>query len=175
MSGDVRHRDEPTSAMAVRSRNTTVAWYAEVVVFELLDDAEEMDWCELNSPAAAVSIGLSEVGQPEVRRGTTLVFRGEDHVAARDAIESKDASFDGDTMTMEGMVRLATRPATERGWQRAADHDWCVSTVDDGDDCCSSALSAISCPAAATTNGKPVIARNARRNSRPMPTYDSSK
>ena len=53
---------------------------------------------------AAAILGAVAVGHVDLERG----HRHVDLDAARDALESKGVEFDGDTRTIEGMVKLAT-------------------------------------------------------------------
>jgi predicted enzyme related to lactoylglutathione lyase len=86
----------------------SIAWYRDVLGFSILYKMEEMGWCELKSPVHGVNVGLSQVESPEVKGGATLTWGVKDIDAARSALESRDVRFDGDTMTIPDMVRLAT-------------------------------------------------------------------
>jgi predicted enzyme related to lactoylglutathione lyase len=97
-----------TCAMQVTDLKTAIQWYRDVLGFKLLYQMDEMGWCELASPVARVSVGLSQVENPEVKGGATLTFGVLDIDATRKSLESRQVQFDGDTMTIEGMVRLAT-------------------------------------------------------------------
>lgn len=97
-----------TCAMGVADLGKAIAWYRDVLGFELLYQVEEMAWCELKSPVEHVNVGLSQVERPEVKGGATLTFGVTDIDAARRTLESSDVRFDGDTITIPDMVRLAT-------------------------------------------------------------------
>ena len=97
-----------TCSMSVRDLKAAIKWYTEVLGFKLLYHMEEMAWCELQSPVARVNVGLGEAENPEVKGGATPVWGVGDIDAARQYLESHKVKFDGDTMTIEGMVRLAT-------------------------------------------------------------------
>lgn len=86
----------------------SIAWYRDLMGFELLYKMDEMAWCEMKSPVARVNVGLSQVEKPEVRGGATLTFGVKDIDAARAHMEGHGVRFDGETMTIPGMVRLAT-------------------------------------------------------------------
>jgi predicted enzyme related to lactoylglutathione lyase len=108
MPGDMRYKGDLTCAMEVADRRATASWYESVLGFRLLYDAAEIGWCEMASPVENVSVGFSEVESPQVRGGATLVFGVEDIDAARGRLEAQRVRFDGDTMTVPGLVRLAT-------------------------------------------------------------------
>ena len=67
-----------------------------------------MGWCELQSSVARVTIGLSQVEQPEVKGGATLTFGVLNIDDAREKLELQGVQFDGETITIPEMVRLAT-------------------------------------------------------------------
>lgn len=97
-----------TCSMQCADLDKAIAWYTEVLGFEVLYKIDDMGWCELRSPVERVNVGLSQVEAPEVKGGATLTFGVKDIDAARDTLESQDVRFDGDTMTIPDMVRLAT-------------------------------------------------------------------
>jgi len=97
-----------TCSMSVKDLKAAIKWYTEVLGFKLLYHMEEMAWCELQSPVARVNVGLGEAEKPEVKGGATPVWGVTDIDAARKRLEGLKVKFDGETMTIEGMVRLAT-------------------------------------------------------------------
>ena len=97
-----------TCALGVSDLDRSIAWYQDTLGMELQYRMDDMAWCELRSPVARVNLGLSQVEQPEVKGGATLTFGVKDIDQARAALEKASVRFDGDTITIEGMVRLAT-------------------------------------------------------------------
>ena len=97
-----------TCALGVRDLHASIAWYRDVLGFELLYEAGEMGWCELQTPVHRVNVGLSQLENPEVRGGTTLTFGVQDVDQARARLTQRDVKFDGETQTIPGMVKLAT-------------------------------------------------------------------
>jgi len=97
-----------TCAMQCANLDTAIAWYQDVLGFDLLYRVDEIGWCELQSPVARVNVGLSEVEAPEVRGGATPTFGVTDVDSARAALESKGVAFDGETQTIPSLVKLAT-------------------------------------------------------------------
>jgi len=108
MPAKFTYNGDLTCSMAVTDRKATSRWYADVLGFELLYDAAEIGWCEMKSPVMNVSVGFSEVESPEVKGGATLVFGVKDIGAARAELEAKNVRFDGETLEIPGLVRLAT-------------------------------------------------------------------
>ncbi|MCB1184758.1 VOC family protein [bacterium] len=88
--------------------DASLAWYQDVLGFELLYRVDEMAWAELRSPVARVNVGLGQVETPLVQGGATLTWGVADIDAARAALEARDVRFDGETQTIPEMVRLAT-------------------------------------------------------------------
>lgn len=109
--GSARVSSEKRSSPAlsqVSNLDKAVTWYQEVLGFQLLYKLDDMGWAELQSEVARVNVGLSAVEAPQVKGGATLTFGVKDIDASRKLLESKDVRFDGDTLTIPGMVRLAT-------------------------------------------------------------------
>lgn len=79
-----------------------------VLGFELLYHLEEMGWAELKSPVERVNVGLSQVEEHKPEGGSTLTFGVTDIDKARATLEELQVRFDGETLTIPEMVRLAT-------------------------------------------------------------------
>jgi predicted enzyme related to lactoylglutathione lyase len=97
-----------TASMGVADLGKAIAWYSEVLGFTLLYRMDEMAWCEMSTGVARVNVGLSQVEKVSPQGGATLTWGVKDIKAARKALEGRKVRFDGDTMTIEGMVSLAT-------------------------------------------------------------------
>lgn len=98
---------ELTIATQVADLEQAIAWYQEILGAEVLYKVAEMGWAEITSPVAKTAIGLSQVEKPKTF-GCVPVWGVEDIDAARARLESREVRFDGDTVTIPGMVRLAT-------------------------------------------------------------------
>jgi catechol 2,3-dioxygenase-like lactoylglutathione lyase family enzyme len=97
-----------TCALAVRNFDRSAAWYQANLGFELLYKVDEMGWGELKTPVERVLLGLSEVEKVDVKGGPTLTFGVKDIEAARALLERRNVRFDGETLTIPDMVKLAT-------------------------------------------------------------------
>lgn len=87
----------------------SIAWYKEMLGFEVIYRLDDMGWCEITSPVANVTVGLSEVEMPNPGAGgVTLTFGVKDIDKARADLEGKGVRFDGPTQTIPEMVKLAT-------------------------------------------------------------------
>ncbi len=96
-----------TLAIPVSNLDNAIAWYSEVLGCELLYRVDDISWCEMTSPIARVSIGLSAVETPNPG-GPTPTIGVEDIEAARKSLQAQDIKLDGDIMTIDGLVRLQT-------------------------------------------------------------------
>ncbi len=108
MANDLGFDGGLTCAMECADLDKAIKWYEEVLGFSELYRVEEMGWSELASPVEKVNIGLSQVETPAVRGGATLTFGVSNIERARETLESRGVSFDGDTVVYPGMVSLAT-------------------------------------------------------------------
>ncbi len=96
-----------TLAISVRDRHASAAWYGEHLGFELLYHGDEVGWSELRTKTDGVTLGLGEHEEP-APGNSVPVFGVADIDAARSGLEAAGVRFDGDTMEIEGMVKLAT-------------------------------------------------------------------
>lgn len=108
MSSNLGFDGALTCAMQCANLDKSIEWYQDVLGFSLLYRVDEIGWCELESPVARVNVGLSQVESLNVKGGTTMTFGVTDIETARAQLEAKNVSFDGETVTYPGMVRLAT-------------------------------------------------------------------
>ncbi len=95
-------------ALNVTDLDKSIVWYGERLGFELMYKLDEMGWCELSSPVARVTVGLSQVESVEGKGGATLTFGVHNIDAAREELEASDVRFDGATETIPEMVMFAT-------------------------------------------------------------------
>lgn len=101
-----------TLATNVADLDAAIGWYKTHLGFAEIFKVPEAGWAEVATPAEGVSIGLSrraEAGDAApVGSGATPVFGVEDIDAARTELEGKGVRFEGDTVELPGMVKLAT-------------------------------------------------------------------
>lgn len=97
-----------TCALECADLDRSLRWYEETLGFTMIYRIEEIEWCELQSAVAGVTIGLSQVESPQVRGGATLTFGVIDIADARTQLEAQGVAFDGDTIVYPGLVSLAT-------------------------------------------------------------------
>ena len=97
-----------TASLEVSDLDKSIRWYEDVLGFKALYRLDEMGWAEVATEVARVNVGLSVVESPKVQGGATLTFGVNDIDAARKLLEKRDVRFDGDTVTIPDMVKLAT-------------------------------------------------------------------
>lgn len=96
-----------TIAFSVSNRQETAKWYEKHLGFNIVFSVDEAGWTELATNTPGVTIGLGDA--EEINASTTTpVFGVGDCDTARSALEQAGIEFDGDTMEIPGMVKLAT-------------------------------------------------------------------
>ena len=96
-----------TFALSVRDRHASAEWYTKTLGFELRHHIDEAGWSEMATFTPDVILGLGEQGEPDPGNAVP-VFGTPDIDASRKTMEEAGIRFDGETVEMEGMVRLAT-------------------------------------------------------------------
>ncbi len=96
-----------TIALSVRDRHASAQWYNDKLGFTLAYHLDEAGWSELQTKTDGVTLGLGEHTEP-APGNSVPVFGVADIATARKALESAGVKFDGETMTIEGMVSTAT-------------------------------------------------------------------
>jgi hypothetical protein len=76
--------------------------------FKLVYHVEDMGWCELSTGVNRVNVGLSQVEKPNIGLCSKLTWGVTNIDAARKYLEGKKVRFDGPTIELSGMVKLAT-------------------------------------------------------------------
>lgn len=96
-----------TLSLSVKDRHASAAWYLEKLGFEAIYHADDAGWSELATKTPGVTLGMGEQSEPAP--GNVVPVFGTDDIARdRAALEGADVRFDGDTMKIEGMVKIAT-------------------------------------------------------------------
>ncbi|QHQ35949.1 VOC family protein [Algicella marina] len=96
-----------TIALSVRDRHASADWYGNMLGFDLSYHMDEAGWSEVRTNTPGVTLGLGEQAEP-APGNTVPVFGIADITAARTALEAEGVRFDGETITVEGMVSTAT-------------------------------------------------------------------
>ena len=97
-----------TCSLGVSDLDRSIAWYRDVLGFELLYRLEQTAWCELSTGVARVNLGLSEVEEAGGKGGATLTFGVTDIAAAKTELDRKGVRQDGAIRDIPNMVRLLT-------------------------------------------------------------------
>ncbi len=98
---------ELTLALSVKNRSESSAWFQTHLGFKETVSIDEAGWTEMATNIPGVTIGLGDT--EEVSPGNCVPVFGVDNIQlARASLEAQSVRFDGETMTMEGMVSIAT-------------------------------------------------------------------
>ena len=96
-----------TISMQCSDLERSINWYRDVMGFELLYKLDDLGWAELKTAIPGVNLGVSQVENVKIG-GPTPTFGVSDIASARSTLESQGVRFDGDTMVIPDMVKLAT-------------------------------------------------------------------
>jgi len=107
MTTTIPYIKEMTLAMRVSDMNASIRWYTEVLGFELLYRLDDIGWAEMKTSVPGVHVGVSQVERVNPG-GPTPTFGVSDIDSARATLDSLGVRFDGDTMVIPGLVKLAT-------------------------------------------------------------------
>ena len=99
--------DQLTISISVTDRSRSAEWYCTHLGFEETLSIDEAGWTELKTTVPGVTLGLGD--SDKASPGNCVpVFGVSDINEARSALEQQSVKFDGNTITMEGMVSIAT-------------------------------------------------------------------
>jgi catechol 2,3-dioxygenase-like lactoylglutathione lyase family enzyme len=99
---------ESTAALEVSDYDRSLAWYRDVLGWNVVFELPEWKWAQLQSPVTGLLVGIGQSEEVKQGGGATLTFTVSDIDAARGYLEGQDVRFDGETRQVEDMVRLAT-------------------------------------------------------------------
>lgn len=100
-------KKELTLALSVKDRAKASNWYQTHLGFKEKFAIDEAGWTEMDTNIPGVTIGLGD-SEDAVPGNCVPVFGVADIKSARSSLEKKAVKFDGETITMEGMVSIAT-------------------------------------------------------------------
>ena len=108
MPSPLNYKPAITISIQVADLDAALAWYNDVLGFPTLYKLDNIAWAEVSTEVPGVNIGMGQSESPKTGAGAVPVFEVADIDAARAALESRDVKFDGDTMTIPELVKLAT-------------------------------------------------------------------
>lgn len=99
--------EQITITFSCKDRAATARWFQDHLGFRELVSNDAAGWTELATNTSGVTLGFGDADTPSP--GNCVPVFGVANVdEARAALEAKDVRFDGDTLTIDGMVKLAT-------------------------------------------------------------------
>jgi len=96
-----------TISFSVTDRHASADWYKNTLGFDTIYHADEAGWSELQTKTTGVTIGLGEHTKP-APGNCVPVFGIADLDGARQKLEQAEVKFDGETVVVAGMVKIAT-------------------------------------------------------------------
>jgi len=106
--GKIAWAGESTAALEVTDYDRSLAWYRDVLGWQVVFELAEWKWAQLQTPVSGLLVGLGQSERVKEGGGATLTFTVEDIEAARSYLEGEGVRFDGETGQVEDMVKLAT-------------------------------------------------------------------
>ena len=97
-----------TCSIQVTNLDRAPKWYADVFGFKTLYKIDDMGWAEMSTHIPRVNMGLGQVETITGRGNCKLTFGVNDADKVRKQLEAKGVKFDGPTVEIPGMVKLAT-------------------------------------------------------------------
>ena len=85
----------------------TRQWYEQHLNFTHLFTADKIGWMEMDTHIKGVTMGFGQNRSPKPGNAVP-VFDVNDLESARRTLENNEVTFDGDTIVIPGMVKLAT-------------------------------------------------------------------
>ena len=83
-----------TCALECNDLETSLAWYQNVLGFELLLKEESMAWAEFRTPIEGVTLGIAQVEEAQTKGGATLTWGVVSVDQTRAQIEKHDVRFE---------------------------------------------------------------------------------
>jgi len=108
MNAPFQYKGDVTLSLHVSNLDAALAWYQDVLGFRLLYRVDAHGWCELMGPSENITVGLGQAEVVPKGGGCVPVWGVVDIEEARRSLEAKDVRFDGGTVELPGMVKLAT-------------------------------------------------------------------
>jgi len=97
--------DQLILSITVTNRAKSAAWYTTHLGFEEIMSIDEAGWTEMKTTVPGVTLGLGDTDKASPGN-CVPVFGVSDINEARSALEQQSVTFDGEIITMEGMVVL---------------------------------------------------------------------
>ncbi|MGL5837423.1 MAG: VOC family protein [Sphingorhabdus sp.] len=99
---------EMTASLGVTDIDRAIAWYGEVLGFQLLYKADEIGWCEMSTHMPGINVGLSQNESVIQGGGATNVWSVADIEAAKAHLDAHGVKQDGEIQHIPNMVKLLT-------------------------------------------------------------------
>src|SRR3954453_21876734 len=101
--GKIEWAGESTAALAVSDYAKGLAWYRDVLGFEVVFELETWGWAQLRSPVDGLLLGIGQSEEVTTGGGAPLTFTVKDIEAARACLEGEGVRCDGESSQVEDM------------------------------------------------------------------------
>ena len=95
-------------ALEVKDLEKSISWYTDSLGFEIIYKLEQVGWCEMKTPYKGITIGLSEVEDPQVRGGATVTFGVKDIDTLAKQFKASQIKLESDPYVVADMVKLVS-------------------------------------------------------------------
>jgi len=99
--------DKITISFTVSDRAATAKWYETHFGFKEIFSFDPAGWTELSTNTPGVTLGLGDAMEAKPWNSIP-VFGVDDLDTSRKALEAAAVKFDGETIVVDGMVKVAT-------------------------------------------------------------------
>lgn len=102
----IDYNHEVNCSLGVSNVNDALAWYSDVLGFELSERMDQIGFATVKTPVPGVVLGLSETEEGGRAGGVTMTWGVTDLEAAQAAIEAHNVRTDGGIREIPGVVRI---------------------------------------------------------------------
>lgn len=106
-AGGVSYRPELLIQIGVEDLDRAIAFYTEVLGFELTERRDDLRFAHLDTNVPGLQIGLNAVPAPKGSGSIVLNISVADVAAARATLTARGVIFTGETVVIPGKVALA--------------------------------------------------------------------
>ena len=97
-----------TCSIQVTNLANGMKWYGDMLGFKTLYKLDDMGWGEMSTHIPRVNLGIGQVEKITATGNCKLTFGVKNVDQTRKQLEAKGVKFDGPTIEIPGMVKLAT-------------------------------------------------------------------
>jgi catechol 2,3-dioxygenase-like lactoylglutathione lyase family enzyme len=104
--GKIDWAGESTAALEVSDYDRSLAWYRDMLGWQVVLELAEWKWAQLQSPVKGLLVGIGQSEQVKEGGGATLTFTVKDIDAVAAQIKAKGVTFTREPTTIRPGVRI---------------------------------------------------------------------